>query len=74
MISVVVFSYSETLVSMLVEYEATEMGFLDDYLDADPNHTSIRGNDITTFILHVAQCIYFLKQIELKQYLLTRHR
>ena len=31
MISVVVFSYSETLESMLVEYAATEMGFLDDY-------------------------------------------
>ena len=31
MISVVVFSYSESLKSMLVEYAATEMGFLDDY-------------------------------------------
>ena len=33
------------------------MGLLDDYLDADPNHKSIMGNGITTFILHVAQCI-----------------
>ena len=42
---------------MLVEYAATEMGFLGDYSDADPNHKSIRGNGITTFILHIAQCI-----------------
>ena len=59
MISVVVFSYSETLKSMLIEYAATEMGFLDDYYDADTNHKSIRGNGITTFLFHVAQCIIF---------------
>ena len=35
------------------------MGFLDDYYDADPNHKSIRGNGITTFLFHVAQCIIF---------------
>ena len=56
MISVVMFSYSETLKSMLVEYAATDMGFLDDYSDADPNHKSIRGNGITKFLFHVAQC------------------
>ena len=44
---------------MLVEYSDTEMGFLDDYLDADPNHKSIRVNGITTFLLHVAQFIIF---------------
>ena len=43
MISVVVFSYSESLKSILVEYVATEMVFLDDYTDADPNHKSISG-------------------------------
>ena len=59
MISVVVFSYSETLKSMLIEYAASEMGFLDYYSDADPNHKSIRGNGITTFLFHVAQCILF---------------
>ena len=59
MISVVVFFYSGTLKSMLVEYAATEMGFLDDYSDADPNHNSIRGNGITTYIFHVSQCIIF---------------
>ena len=57
MISVVVFSYSETLKSMLNEYAASYMGFLHDYSDDDPNHKSIRGNGNTTFILHVAQCI-----------------
>ena len=59
MISVVVFSYSETLKSMLIEYAATELVFLDDYSDADPNHESIMGHDITTFLFHVAQCIIF---------------
>ena len=59
MISVVVFSYSETLKSILVEYVATEMGFLDDCSDADPNHKSIRVNGITTFLFHFAQCIIF---------------
>ena len=57
MISVVVFSYSETLESMLVEYTATEMGSLDDYSDAAPKGKGSRGNGITTFLLHVAQCI-----------------
>ena len=33
------------------------MGFLDYYYDADPNHKSIKGNGITTFLFHVAQCI-----------------
>ena len=59
MISVVVFSYSESLKSMVIEYAATEMGLLDDYSDADPNHKSISGNGITTFLFHVAQCIIF---------------
>ena len=44
---------------MLIKYAATEMGFLDDYSDADPNHKSIRGNGITTFIFHVSQFILF---------------
>ena len=44
---------------MLIEYAATGVGFLDDYSDADPNHKSIRGNGITTFLFHIAQCIIF---------------
>ena len=63
MISVVVFHYSEILKSMFVEYAATEMGFLDDYYYVDPNQKIIRGNGITTFLLHVAQCIIFNKKI-----------
>ena len=44
---------------MLVEYAATEMGFLNDYSDSDPNQKSIRGNGITTFLFHVSQYIIF---------------
>ena len=51
MISVVLFSYSETLKSMPVEYAATEMGFPDYYYGADPNHKSIRGNVVIPFTL-----------------------
>ena len=49
MISVVVFSYSETLKIMLIEYAATEIGFLDDDLDADQQGKSMGVNGITTF-------------------------
>ena len=63
MISVVVFSYSETLESMLVDYAVIEMGFLDDYSGAAPQGKIMRGNGITTFLLHVAQCIIFNKKI-----------
>ena len=59
MISVVVFSYSETLEIMLVDYAVTEIGFLGGYSDADPQGKSMRGNGITTFLLHVTQCIVF---------------
>ena len=59
MISVVVFSFSETLESMLVEYAAIEMGFLDDYSDAAPKGKIIRVNGITTFLLHVSQMYNF---------------
>ena len=59
MISVVVFSYSETLESMLVGYAVTEMGFLDEYLDDALQGKSMRVNGITTFILNVAQFIIF---------------
>ena len=61
MISVVVFSYSNTLQSMLVDYAVTEMGCFDDYSDAAPHAKNMRENGITAFILHVAQCITFLQ-------------
>ena len=44
---------------MLIEYAATEIGFLDYYSGVDTNYKSIRGNGITTFLFHVAQCIIF---------------
>ena len=47
------------------------MGFLDDYSDADPNHKSIRGNGITTFIFQVAQCIIFNQKNRVKTILIA---
>ena len=73
MIPVVVFSYSETLKSMLVEYASTEMGFLDDYSDADSNQKIIRGNCITTFLLQVAQCIIFNQKNCLKKIIMPMY-
>ena len=59
MISVVVFYYSNTLKSMLVYNAATEMGCFGDYSDAAPRDKTMRGNGITTFLLHGDQCITF---------------
>ena len=59
MVSVVVFSYSNILQSMLVDYEVTEIGCFDDYLDAEPRDKTMSGNGINTFLLHVAQYITF---------------
>ena len=59
MISVVVFFYSNTLKSMMVDYAVTYMGWFDDYSDAAPRAKTMKGNGIITFILHVAQCITF---------------
>ena len=50
------------------------MGFLDDYSDAGPQGKIMRGNGITTFILHFDQCIISMKQIALKQHLFPMHR
>ena len=44
---------------MLVDYAVTEMFFLNDYLDAAPCAKTMRGNGITTYILHGAQYITF---------------
>ena len=56
---------------MLVEYEATEMGSLDDYSDSNTNHKNIRGNGINTFLLHVAQCIIFNQTNRVKTILIA---
>ena len=44
---------------MLVDYAVTKMGCFDDYSDAAPRAKNMKGNGITTFILHVAQCFTF---------------
>ena len=59
MISVVVFFYSNTHKSMLVDYKVKEMGCFDDYLYDAPHDKNIRVNGITNFLLHVSQCITF---------------
>ena len=59
MISVVVFLYSNTLKSMLVDYSVIEMGCFDDYSDVSPRAKTMRGNGINTFLLHATQCINF---------------
>ena len=46
---------------MLVYYAVTEMGCFDDYLGDAPRAKTMRGYGITTFILHVYQCITFRK-------------
>ena len=46
-----------------MDYEVTDMGCFDDYSDAAPRDKNMRGNGITTFILHVAQCITFNQTI-----------
>ena len=59
MISVVVFSYSNTLQSMLVNYVVTDMGWFNDYLDSAPHAKTMRVNGITNFLLQVSQCVTF---------------
>ena len=44
---------------MLVDYAVTDMGWFDYYSDAAPCAKTMRGNVITTFLLHVSQCITF---------------
>ena len=67
MISVVVFSYSNTIESMLVDYKVTEMGCFDDYSDAAPRAKTMKGKVNNTFLLHVTQCITFNKINTLQQ-------
>ena len=63
MISVVVFSCSNYLQSMLVDFAVTEVGFFDDYSDAAVRDKTMRENGITTFLLHVFQCITFNQKL-----------
>ena len=61
MISVVVFYYLNKLQSMSVDNAVTEMGCFGDYSYAEPRAKKMRGDCITTFLLHVSQCITFTK-------------
>ena len=54
MISVVVFFYSNTLKIILVDYAVTDMDCFDDYSYAAPRAKTMRGNGITTFLLHIS--------------------
>ena len=58
--------------SMLVDYAVTEMGSLDDYSDAAPQVKCMRGNGITIFLLHVAQCIIFNETNRVKGTLISK--
>ena len=44
---------------MFVDYSVIDMGCFDDYPDAAPHAKKMRGNVITTFLLHVVQFITF---------------
>ena len=57
----VFFFYSNTLKSMLVDCAVADMGYFYDYPDAVPRAKTMRGNFITTFILHISQCITFFQ-------------
>ena len=59
---------------MLVDYSVTEMGYFDDYSDAAPCAKTMKGNGITTFLLHVAQCITLRQKKLLQKHLSPRHR
>ena len=57
---------------MLVDYGVTEMGHFDDYLDAAPRAKTMRRNGITTFLLHVSQCIIFNQKLVFTEILITK--
>ena len=44
---------------MLGDYSVTYMGSLDYYSDAAPRAKTMRGNGITTFLLHIDKYIIF---------------
>ena len=59
MILVVLFFFSNMIIIILVDYAVTDMSCFDDYLDAAPRAKKMRVNYITTFLLHIYQCITF---------------
>ena len=74
MISVLFFSYSETLKIILVEYAATEMGYLDDYSDAAPKGKALGKMVLVHFFCTLPNLQFSIKQIALKQHLFPMHR
>ena len=48
------------------------MGCFDVYLDDSPHAKTTRGNGITTFLLHVSQCITFRKINLVTETIITR--
>ena len=42
---------------MFVDYAVTEMGCFGDYSDAAPRAKRMRGDGITTFLLHISKYI-----------------
>ena len=62
MMSVVMFSSFKKLQSMLVDYSVTDIGCFDDYSDAAPHAKTMSGNGITSFLLHIFQCIIVNKK------------
>ena len=74
MISVVVFFYSNTLQSMLLDYAVTEMGYFGDYSDAAPRAKIMRGNGITTLLFHVSPFITFHQTTSVTEILISKAR
>ena len=68
----VFYPYSNTLQNMLADYEVTEMGCFDDYLDAVTRDKIMMVNVITTSLVHIAQCITF-NHFLLQQHLLPMY-
>ena len=48
---------------MLVDYKVKDIGCFDDYSNAAPRAKIMRGNGITKFLVHIAQCITFYQNI-----------
>ena len=57
---------------MLLGYAVTEMGPFDDYSDTDPQGKSMRGNGITTFLVHIDQCMTFNQTNRVKTTLISK--
>ena len=56
----------------MVRPVVTEIGCFDNYSDAAPRAKTTRGNCITTFSLHVSQCITFHHNLFLTETLIAK--